>query len=663
MINQGSENGLEEYTSAVPQNGSQRQQPDRLHETDNNADNIETALQIPQPDPCVQPIEPLEAIPLAGADPNSQAAVKTENNDVEKAPGRNIVVDDVPYSSFTLKEKKLIIFGASWGSFLSPLTTNIYYPALKTLSHDLDVSISKINLTITTYMIFQAVVPTFIGAFTDSAGRRPAYMVGFVIYIAANIGLALQSSYGALMALRCLQSAGSSGMVTLATAVITDCITSAERGHYIGYTAVGSVLGPSLSPLLGGVLSQYLGWRSIFWVRFLAIFGSVLFALNLFFFPETCRKLVGDGSLPPPTWNQSISNYLKTRHRSQDLSLSASPPSNIDGRDRRFKLPDLLGSLKVLMDKEQLSLISYYSIAYAVYYAIASTITTQFADIYGLNDLQQGLCFIPISVGSILALVTNGKFDPVDGNYRRHARKLGLPLTRNRRQDLTNFPIERARIEVAMPLLYLFALFTIGYGWLIEKPVNLAGPLVFLAILGPVLANSNSKPQSPLLTPYEQIHNLVNTYPLAVDTKSISLFTQIFTPDATAEYDTLGNFTSATGIGQGVIAALQPVTTQHSFTTQVINFAGDVEAECISYAQANHFGTGPVVGGQLLTFHLRYDDRVRRIGGRWWIVDKKMTTLKTDMKWTWINADLLHDKRVLVDPLIPTVQQSQVLHS
>jgi MFS family permease len=51
----------------------------------------------------------------------------------------------------------------------------------------------------------QGLAPAFIGRLSDDAGRRPAYFLCFVIYIAANIGLALQNSYPALMVLRCVQ--------------------------------------------------------------------------------------------------------------------------------------------------------------------------------------------------------------------------------------------------------------------------------------------------------------------------------------------------------------------------------------------------------------------------------------------------------------------------
>jgi hypothetical protein len=60
---------------------------------------------------------------------------------------------DKPYSVFTPWQKRFIILAASTGSFISPLTSNIYFPALPTIASDLHVSITQINLTITTYMV------------------------------------------------------------------------------------------------------------------------------------------------------------------------------------------------------------------------------------------------------------------------------------------------------------------------------------------------------------------------------------------------------------------------------------------------------------------------------------------------------------------------------
>ena len=138
------------------------------------------------------------------------------------------------YSVFNKHQKGYIVFMVALGGFFSPLSGNIYFPALNTLARDLKVSNELINLTLTSYMIFQGFAPTIFGDLGDMTGRRPAYVIGFVIYIGANIGLALQNEYAALFLLRCLQSTGSSGTVALGNGVVGDVASSGERGKYMG---------------------------------------------------------------------------------------------------------------------------------------------------------------------------------------------------------------------------------------------------------------------------------------------------------------------------------------------------------------------------------------------------------------------------------------------
>ena len=389
---------------------------------------------------------------------------------------------DKPFSSFTLWEKRIIVTVASLGGFLSPLTTNIYFPALNTIADDLGVTITMLNLTVTTYMIFQGLAPSFIGSFADNQGRRPAYIIGFLIYIASNIGLALNNSYAGLMVLRCLQSCGSSGMVTLMTAVIADVVTSAERGSYIAFTSVGSILGPSISPVIGGILSQHLGWHSIFW--FLVIFSGIFAVLMVTFYPETCRGIVGDGSIPPPAWNKSLISIHKERQRKKrgetiDMAHEVIVEKNAKKKSR---VPNPLATLRVCLEKETAIILLFGGIIYAGFYAITTTVTTQFHAIYHLNDTDLGLIFLPLAVGSIGAALTNGNL--LNRNYRRHAKKAGMPLDKSKQADMTYFNIESVRLEIGLPFLTVGALFFIAYGWLLEYEVHIAGPIVILVCMG-----------------------------------------------------------------------------------------------------------------------------------------------------------------------------------
>ncbi|KAL8893268.1 MAG: hypothetical protein Q9192_005436 [Flavoplaca navasiana] len=160
------------------------------------------------------------------------------NPDIEQAQTAPNSQED-PYSTFTKSQKRWIILLIAMAGFFSPLSANIYFPAINYLSRDLSISLELINLTITAYLVCQGIVPSIIGDTADMIGRRPVYIAAFVVYLAANIGLALQNSYAALLVLRILQSSGSSGTIALAISVVADLAPPHERGRYVGAALCG----------------------------------------------------------------------------------------------------------------------------------------------------------------------------------------------------------------------------------------------------------------------------------------------------------------------------------------------------------------------------------------------------------------------------------------
>ncbi|OAP56888.1 hypothetical protein AYL99_09000 [Fonsecaea erecta] len=399
---------------------------------------------------------------------------------IERTP-----TNDRPYSSFTSRQKAAIVLVATLGGSFSPFSTFIYFPAIDTISHALGVSVSDVNLTITTYMIFQGISPSFTSAIADDFGRRPAYMIGFLIYLGANLGLALNKSYAGLLVLRCLQSAGRSGLVTLVQGTIADIVTSAERGKYIAITSLAGILAPSLAPIIGGVLAQHLGWHSVFW--FLLILGGVYAVPLAIFFPETCRSVVGDGSIEPPKWNRCLTNLSRQKKTPDDEHGSKQGTDLKDKSEKEKAVPrqrkwDVLGSLTIVSDPETAILLLYMGVVYAGFYVVSTSLTVQFHNIYGLSSSLQGLLFLPQVVGTILATITNTRI--LDRNFKRHALKAGLEVDRKKQGDLIKMPIERARLEIAMPFFAFGAVFVIIYGWLLERRVNIAGPVVMLGAIG-----------------------------------------------------------------------------------------------------------------------------------------------------------------------------------
>ncbi|KAI1431485.1 major facilitator superfamily transporter [Xylaria sp. CBS 124048] len=387
------------------------------------------------------------------------------------------------YTVYNEFEKRLIVWTAAVDAIFSPLSSQIYYPALNQLSLDIGVSVTEINLTITTYMIVQAIAPMFVGSLADSAGRRPAYIICFVTYIAACIGCALAPSYGALLALRALQSAGSSATMSLCQAVVSDVITSAERGSYVGITALPIILAPSIGPVIGGLISQFLGWRWIFW--FLSIFAGVALVLYVLFMPETCRLLVGDGSIRPPMiYRTPWQVFQDARRMKKEAAQSDENTNNGEPlKSPRIQRPDLTRTVLILFEKEIFLLLMYASLLYAAFYAIFAAIPAQFSKIYGFQGLKIGLVYVPTGIGSIVTIWGVGKL--ADWNYKRHCHKLGVPYDRNRQNDdMSKFPIEQARLELGVPFLALFIAVLIAFGWTLEFKAPLAVEIVLLFLVG-----------------------------------------------------------------------------------------------------------------------------------------------------------------------------------
>jgi predicted MFS family arabinose efflux permease len=117
-----------------------------------------------------------------------------------------------PYSTFTQRQKRLILCLISFAATFSPLSSFIFFPAIDALSRSLRVSVGRINLTITSYMIVAGIAPAIMGDMADIMGRRIIYLFMMSIYCVANVGLALQSNWAALFILRMLQSTGSAGV-------------------------------------------------------------------------------------------------------------------------------------------------------------------------------------------------------------------------------------------------------------------------------------------------------------------------------------------------------------------------------------------------------------------------------------------------------------------
>ncbi|KAI1263625.1 MFS general substrate transporter [Xylariaceae sp. FL1019] len=395
------------------------------------------------------------------------------------------------HSVYTAWEKRLIVISAAFGVLLAAWSAQIYLPAIDAAAKDLDASTQNINLTVTAYMIFQALAPILVTGYADFLGRRPVYLICFVLYIAVSIGLAKLDNYPTLIVLRSFQSITISSTQSLCQGVVADVSTSAERGQYAALVALPTILGPSVGPVIGGALATYLGWKSIFW--FLAITAFVNLVAFYIFFPETCRYITGDGSILPRPINRTPLQWIWMRREGKkqhaDIESSSAPP--VEEKPKvKFAWTQSLSALFLLFEREVFLLSAYGGLLFAGIYAVGTASPTLFTKYYGLNAFHIGLTYLPLAAGSVVAAILVGK--GLNWNFHRHARRLGVTVDNTRQMDLSNFPIERARIEVLVPPFLLSIVVVAVWGWSIEKKPSVAVPIVLIFFLGLGLSGTAS---------------------------------------------------------------------------------------------------------------------------------------------------------------------------
>ncbi|OAR00161.1 hypothetical protein LLEC1_01995 [Akanthomyces lecanii] len=396
-----------------------------------------------------------------------------------------------PYCVYSSRKKTTIVLLATLTAFISTVSAQIYLPAMSPMARELEVTDEDITLTITTYMIFQAISPMFVTSISDTRGRRPAYAFCLVIYIAATVGLALAPNFAGVMVLRSLQSVGSSSTMVLCSAVIADIITSAERGQYFAFTLIPQALGPSVGPTLGGVLTQYLGWRSIFW--FLAIYAVIMAVGTIGFLPETCRKLVQDGSILPPKLYQTPWQLFQLHRSKHDITYAAP-----DDRpcDQHRSAPDktvfsnIRKVIVLLFKKESGILLWSNGLSYVTFYCVPAGMPFLLRDSYKMSETAIGLMYLPLAGGVVLVALVSGRL--FGWNYRRHCAIAGLQFDQNRQMDISKFPIERTRLEIGIPMTILAGACTMGWGWAMHTRSHIAVICVLNFFVGLGMASSNN---------------------------------------------------------------------------------------------------------------------------------------------------------------------------
>jgi EmrB/QacA subfamily drug resistance transporter len=330
---------------------------------------------------------------------------------------------------------------------------NVALPAIRT---DLDASVSGLQWVIDAYTVVLASLLILSGSTADRLGRRRTFKAGLALFTLGSLLCSVAPGLGWLIAFRMVQAVGGSMLNPVAMSIITNVfIDPRERARAIGAWAgvVGISLG--LGPVLGGVLVDSIGWRSIFWVN--VPIGVAAFVLTVLFIPESkaerARRL-------DPLGQVLVIVVLLSLTYAIIEAPHAADPALIWGVAALCALS--LGALLRLESRRteplielaffrSLSFTGATAMAVCGFGAFAAFLflnTLYLQDVRGLSALQAGLFLLPMAV---MALV----FGPVSGR-----------MVGNRGPRAPLVIAGSAMLVGALPLTVLTD--DLPYGWLLS---------------------------------------------------------------------------------------------------------------------------------------------------------------------------------------------------
>ena len=156
---------------------------------------------------------------------------------------------------------------ATMTSFVPPFLASSINIALPAIGAEFSMDAVLLGWIATSYLLTAAVFMVPFGKFADIYGMKKIFLIGLFIFTLSSLLAYLSSSTAILMASRVLQGIGSAMIFGTGTAILVNVFPVQERGKILGINAATVYLGLTLGPYLGGLLTHYFGWRSLFLVN------------------------------------------------------------------------------------------------------------------------------------------------------------------------------------------------------------------------------------------------------------------------------------------------------------------------------------------------------------------------------------------------------------
>ncbi|MEM2986548.1 MAG: MFS transporter [Nitrososphaerota archaeon] len=175
--------------------------------------------------------------------------------------------------------KNFILIVTSLGSFLTTFMSSSINIALPSIGKEFLIDAILLSWVTTSYLLAITVFLVPFGRIADMYGKKKIFTYGIFIYSFSSLFCVFSFSAILLVILRILQGIGGAMIFSTGIAILTSAFPMGERGQALGINIAATYLGLSLGPFIGGLLTQYFGWRSIFIINMLL--GLIIIILTI----------------------------------------------------------------------------------------------------------------------------------------------------------------------------------------------------------------------------------------------------------------------------------------------------------------------------------------------------------------------------------------------
>lgn len=166
-----------------------------------------------------------------------------------------------------LNNKSHVLVTLMIGTSMAAIDSSIVNVSLPLIQRQFAAPLDEVSMVITAYMITFLLFIPLTNWLKSSIGYYRLYIGSIIVFMAGSLFCSLATDLSMLIGARVAQAIGGGAIAPTSLAILSETFPKEERGSAIGWWGIGNVMGPALGPTLGGVLTQYLGWESIFYVN------------------------------------------------------------------------------------------------------------------------------------------------------------------------------------------------------------------------------------------------------------------------------------------------------------------------------------------------------------------------------------------------------------